>query len=56
MYLQKKASTHEGRGEEAHNKTSENLNVFYFYFYYFVPRKYVRLENLKGLSRRSKLQ
>lgn len=29
MYLQKKASTHEGRGEEAHNKTSENLNVFF---------------------------
>lgn len=48
-------STYERRGEEAHNKTSENLNVF-FYYYYFVPRKYVRLENLKGLSRRSKLQ
>lgn len=39
---------YEGWGEEVYNKMSENLYGFFMRSYYFVLRKYVRLENLKG--------
>ena len=58
MYLQKKAPTQLTKGGEKRltTKRVRICMVFFTRSYYFVPRKYVRLENLKGLSRRSKLQ